>query len=73
VQPATYGTTSTGKSSLRGCLVAGESQRNSIPCWELYTVDKMQDVAFTGESFTEFALPGYTTNDSAFLSIVAEH
>jgi hypothetical protein len=73
VQPATYGATRTGKTSLRGCLIAGASQRNSIPCWELYTVSKMQNVTSTGETFTEFAVSGYTTNDSAFISILAEH
>lgn len=28
VEPATYGQTTTGKLSLRGCLVAGQSHRN---------------------------------------------
>lgn len=73
VQPATYGTTSTGKLSLRGCLIGGASRRNTIPCWELYTVAKMQDVTSTGEAFNDFALPGYTTGDSAFESILVEH
>ena len=73
VQPATYGTTSTGKSSLRGCLIGGTSRTNSIPCWELYTVAKMQNVTSTGEAFTDFARSGYTKGDSAFVSIVAEH
>ena len=56
VQPATYGITSTGKASLRCCLIAGASRRNSIPCWELYTIAKMQNVTSTSDMFIDFAV-----------------
>lgn len=73
VQPATYGTTSTGKLSLRGCLIDGQSRTNGIPCWELYTVAKIVNVTHSGEYFADFALSGYTKGDSVFVSIIAEH
>ena len=73
VQPATYGVTSTGKESLRACQVDGTSRRNIVPCWELYTVAKMANVAPVGQAFEEFAVEGYTRGDSAFTQIVAEH
>ncbi len=73
VQPATYGTTTTGKLTLRGCLIGGQSRRNSIPCWELFTEAKMVDLALTDATFVEFAREGYTRGDSGFVNIVAEH
>jgi hypothetical protein len=73
VQPATYGETGTGKLSLRGCLVAGQSRRNQLPCWELYTEAKMEHLSLTGEVFESFASDGYTRGDSAFSTIRAEH
>jgi hypothetical protein len=73
VQPATYGQTATGKWTLRACQVDGASNRNSVPCWELYTEGKMVDVASTDATFADFALPGYTRGDSAFVVIAAEH
>lgn len=73
VEPATYGQTTTGKLSLRGCLVAGRSHRNQLPCWELYTEAKMEQLSLTGEVFESFALDGYTRGDSAFATIRAEH
>lgn len=73
VQPATYGRTTTGKLSLRACQVSGSSRRNTLPCWELYTEAKMQDLTVTGQVFSRFALPGYTRGDSAFTQILAEH
>lgn len=73
VQPATLGYTSTGKLTLRACLVGGASRRNSIPCWELFTVAKMSQVAPAGTLFEAFSLNGYTRNDSGFVSIISEH
>ena len=73
VQPATYGVTSTGKNSLRGCLIDGASKRNPIPCWELYTEDKIVNLQASGATFVDFLLPGYTRNDSVFVQIFAEH
>lgn len=72
-QPAALGITSTGKESLRACLVGGSSHRNPIPCWELYTVSKIQDLLVTEEVFDAFDVPGYTRGDSAFVAIAAEH
>jgi len=73
VQPATYGQSTTGKLTLRGCQVDGASSRNTVPCWELYTEEKMVDAAPTDAVFETFALSGYTRGDSAFASIIAEH
>lgn len=73
VQPATYGVTTTGRPTLRACQVGGASHRNTIPGWALFAEDKMFDVAATGESFADFALPGYTRGDSAFTIISVEH
>jgi hypothetical protein len=72
-QPATLGTTRTGKESLRACLVGGASRTNSIPCWELYTVAKILDLRVTGTSFSTFAVADYTRGDYAFAAISAEH
>ncbi len=72
VQPATYGVTTTGRRALRACQIAGESHRNTIPGWALFSEDKMVDVAATGGTFPAFALSGYTRGDSAFTEIVAE-
>lgn len=73
VQPATYGRTSTGKLTLRGCQTGGQSRRNSIPCWELYSEAKIVDLASTGATFEAFAKGGYTRGDSGFVQIIAEH
>jgi hypothetical protein len=73
VQPATYGQTTTGKLTLRGCQVDGASRRNNVPCWELYTVSKIVGASPTGEVFESFALSGYTRGDSAFKTIIAQH
>lgn len=73
VEPATLGYTSTGKLSLRGCLIEGESRRNTLPCWELYTVDKIESLVSTSDTFVDFSLDGYTRGDSAFVQILAEH
>lgn len=72
-QPATLGYTTTGKLSLRACLIDGNSRRNAIPCWELYSVAKISRLATSGSTFAEFTLTGYTRGDSAFSSIIAEH
>ena len=73
VQPATYGQTSTGKLSLRACQTEGQSRRNSLPCWELYTEAKIVSPSLTGATFEEFAKKGYTRGDSGFARIIAEH
>jgi hypothetical protein len=73
VQPATYGATTTGKLTLRGCLIGGESRRNTIPCWELFTEAKIANLALAGSTFVTFECEGYTQGDSAFAAIVAEH
>jgi len=73
VQPATLGVTTTGNTALRGCLIDGSSKRNTIPCWELYSISKIVSATETGAHFSDFALPGYTRGDSGFVQIVAEH
>jgi hypothetical protein len=73
VQPATYGHTTTGKLTLRGCQVGGTSRRNQVPCWELYTASKIVGLSPAGEVFESFALAGYTRGDSAFTTIIAQH
>lgn len=73
VQPATYGHTTTGKLTLRGCQVDGRSHRNQVPCWELYTVSKIVGLSPAGEVFESFALSGYTRGDFAFKTIIAQH
>jgi len=73
VQPATYGQTTTGKLTLRGCQVDGRSHRNRVPCWELYTVSKIAGLSPAGEAFESFAVAGYTGGDSAFKMIIAQH
>ncbi len=73
VEPATLGHTATGKLTLRGCLVRGRSRRNTLPCWELYTVSKMANLQLAGGGFENFTLSGYTRGDSGFKEIIAEH
>lgn len=73
VQPATYGHTTTGKLTLRGCQVDGASRSNRMPCWELYTVAKIVGLSLAGDVFESFALSGYTRGDSAFKTIIAQH
>jgi len=73
VQPATYGMTSTGKPTLRGCQIGGRSHRHTPPCWELYTEAKIVGAISTGQTFGGFALAGYTRGDSGFTTILAEH
>lgn len=73
VQPATFGHTNTGKLSLRACQIGGNSRRNSLPCWGMYTVAKIMAPVNHGTIFSNFAQPGYTRLDSAFAAIIAEH
>lgn len=72
VQPATYGVTTTGKHSLRGCLIDGKSRRNSLPCWELYTEARISNLQVTDGTFSDFSCDGYTRGDSGFVTILAE-
>lgn len=58
---------------MRGCLIAGRSKPNYIPCWELYLTDKMVGVEVTGESFAAFRVAGYRMGDSDSMVIIAEH
>ncbi len=73
VQPATVGTSTAGRAAVRACLIDGLSRRNSIPCWELYSIDKIIAPRRYGSMFVSFALSGYTKQDSGFSSIIAEH
>lgn len=73
VQPATYGVSTAGRVSLRACLIGGRSRRNSVPYWELYSVEKIARPALNGTTFESFALPGYRRGDPAFISITAQH
>lgn len=73
VQPATLGMSSAANLLIRGCQVDGRSKRNSIPCWELYSLAKIRDLTVTDEVFDDFDLAGYTRGDSAFVRIDAEH
>lgn len=73
VQPATFGLTAKGKHAMRGCQIGGGSERNPIPCWELYLTEKMVGPGVTGESFTAFESVCYRKGDRGFNVIIAEH
>lgn len=73
VQPATFGTSTAGKLTLRGCQIGGVSSSGSLPDWRPFTVAKVVNPALTGAVFTDFAVVGYTKGDSMFSHILAEH
>lgn len=73
VQPATFGYSTTGKLTLRGCQVDGESRSGVVPDWRPFTVAKIVNPSPAGEVFSQFAMPGYTKRDSMFREIIAEH
>lgn len=71
VEPHTYGTTTTGKETLRAYQVQGGHASGHNEPWHLFTVAKMIGLRSTGVSFSG-ARPGYKRQDTAMQRIYAQ-
>ena len=56
---------------MRGYQVAGESSR-PLPCWALFSLDKIEAASLALVPFSEAPRPGYALNDKKMLSIIAQ-
>lgn len=68
VAPYCHGSTAKGGEALRAIQVRGESRSRGIPSGKLWSVEKMQNVRKTAESFIP-SDPRYNPNDSAMATI----
>lgn len=71
VEPHTFGVSSKGNDNLAAFQIDGTSERNNVPDWGLFTVDKMVDLKILDENF-EGTRPKYTRGDSRMTEIYAE-
>jgi hypothetical protein len=72
VEPHAIGTsTKDGSIIMRAYQVAGESSR-PLPCWALFTVDKMVNVEISPFVLSEAPREGYKMNDKQMSSIIAQ-
>lgn len=70
VEPFVQGISTTGKESLRGFQVGGNSTDSSSYSWKLFTVDKISNLIVKDENFIGDR-EHYNPNDSAFSQIFA--
>lgn len=71
VEPHTFGISSKGNENLSAFQIDGTSERNNVPDWGLFTIDKIIDLKILNESFVG-TRPKYTKGDSRMIEIYKE-
>lgn len=71
VEPHTFGVSSKGNENLSAFQIDGTSERNNVPDWGLFTIDKIVDLKIMNETF-EGTRPEYTKGDSRMIEIYKE-
>ena len=71
VEPHTFGISSKGNENLSAFQIDGTSERNNVPDWVLFTIDKIVDLKILNESFVG-TRPKYTKGDSRMIKIYCE-
>lgn len=71
VEPHTFGISSKGNENLSAFQVDGTSERNNVPDWGLFTIDKIDGLKILNETF-EGTRPKYTKGDSRMIEIYKE-
>jgi len=71
VEPHTFGVSSKGNENLSAFQIDGTSERNNVPDWGLYTIDKIVNLKILNENFVG-TRPKYTKGDSRMIEIFAE-
>lgn len=71
VEPHTFGISSKRNESLSAFQIDGTSERNNVPDWGLFTIDKIVDLKILNESFVG-TRPKYTKKDSRMIEIYKE-
>jgi predicted DNA-binding transcriptional regulator YafY len=71
VEPHTFGVSSKGNENLSVFQIDGTSERNNVPDWGLFTIDKIVDLKVLNETF-EGTRPKYTKGDSRMIEIYKE-
>lgn len=71
VEPHTFGISSKGNENLSAFQIDGTSERNNVPDWGLFTIDKIVALKILNENFVG-TRPKYTKGDSRMVEIFAE-
>lgn len=71
VEPHTFGISSKGNENLSAFQIDGISERNNVPDWGLFTIDKIVDLKILNESFVGTRLK-YAKGDSRMIEIYKE-
>ncbi len=71
VEPHTFGISSKGNDNLSAFQIDGTSERNNVPDWGLFTIDKIVDLKILNKKF-EGTRPKYTRGDSRMVEIYLE-
>ncbi len=71
VEPHTFGISSKGNENLSAFQIDGTSERNNVPDWGLFTIDKIVDLKILNESFVG-TRPKYTKKDIRMIEIYKE-
>ncbi|NCP53467.1 MAG: hypothetical protein GW839_13880 [Flavobacteriales bacterium] len=71
VEPHTFGISLKGNENLSAFQIFGTSERNNVPDWGLFTIDKIVNIKILNESFVG-TRPKYTKGDSRMVEIYKE-
>ena len=71
VEPHTFGISSKGNENLSAFQIDGTSERNNVPDWGLFSIDKIVALKILNESFWG-TRPKYTKGDSRMIEIYKE-
>jgi len=71
VEPHTFGISSKGNENLSAFQIDGTSERNNVPDWGLFSIDKIVALKILNESFLGTRIK-YTKGDSRMIEIYKE-
>lgn len=71
VEPHTFGVSKKGNENLSAFQIDGTSERNNVPDWGLFTIDKIVNLKIRNETF-DGARPKYSKGDSRMIEIYKE-
>jgi predicted DNA-binding transcriptional regulator YafY len=71
VEPHTFGVSKKGNDNLSAFQIDGTSERNNVPDWAIFTIDKIDNLKILNETF-EGTRPKYSKGDSRMIEIYKE-
>lgn len=73
VEPHTLGVNTKDNTVLSAYQVEGESETRDVPCWGLFTIDKISDLNILDETFSEPRFEeGFKRDSERMKKIIAE-